>query len=113
MNRAIDNMIESNSISKNEFGVQFDASVLNPDNNVVRGNTICKNDVGVRLADPPHNNRVVFNNILDNKNWGVLANSNTIANFNWWGDEQGPIVGEDVSEGYVQFTPWLRWKAID
>ena len=111
MNKALDNMIESNSISKNDFGIQFDASVLDPLNNVIRGNVICKNDIGVRLADKPHNNRVVMNSIFDNKEWGVMANSVTIANFNWWGDEEGPIVGEDVTDDVI-FTPWLEWKTI-
>ena len=109
------NQIQSNSISKNEFGVYFDASAGNPDNNVISGNSICKNGVGVRIKmveDPPQTNVLVFNSIFDNREWDVMAGSHTKANFNWWGDEEGPAVGEDVSEVYVHFEPWLLRETL-
>jgi parallel beta-helix repeat protein len=114
MDESENNQIESNSICKNDFGVYFDASTGNPDNNMIQGNLICKNGVGVRMKmseEPPQNNRVVFNSIYDNKEWGVVAGLFTVANFNWWGTEAEPTVGEDVSEN-VLFEPWLPWKTI-
>jgi len=115
MDESEHNQIESNSICKNEFGIYFDASSGNPDNNVIRGNTICKNRVGVRMKmveDPPQNNLITFNSICDNNDWAVTAGTYTNARFNWWGDENGPTVGEDISEEYVQFEPWLEWKTV-
>jgi len=56
------------------------------------------------------------NNIFNNTNYGVGAPGNVIPDFreNWWGDDEGPIVGGNSSGGRdgiifgtVLYSPWL------
>jgi PGF-CTERM protein len=77
-------------------------------------NTITNNYHGVFLTQSASNNRINFNNIVGNVEYGVY-NDNTRetadAESNWWGSASGPGgagpgTGDNVSDN-VDFVPWL------
>lgn len=137
---------DNNSISRCDFienyinGLKFSAST---DGNIVSLCNVIGNDIGIEFYDTSNNNRVLFcniknneygvllhwiftapinrvnfNNISGNTEYGVYAEQCIVdASNNWWGSADGPSGigngdGDAVNEN-VLFEPWLTKEAFN
>lgn len=103
-------LIESCVIRDGYVGIKLSGS--NSQTGIIR-NHILSNDVGIYLsasANPLIGGALGDGNaIVGNGDYGIQSiAANTInAEYNWWGDEQGPTIrfGDSVT-GNVDYTPW-------
>jgi parallel beta-helix repeat protein len=110
VNNAALSYIESCVVRDGNIGIKLNGT--NAQTAIIR-NHILSNDVGIYLsfsANPLIGGALGDGNaIVGNTSYGVQNTaSNTInAEYNWWGDEQGPTVrfGDSVT-GNVDYTPW-------
>lgn len=87
---------------------------------VMSYNDIYNNYYGIEVVANP-NSYAQYNNIYDNREYGVIEDSNSFGNnvnfdarYCWWGNASGPYhptlnpegLGDNVSD-YVDFIPWL------
>jgi len=124
--------IESNSIYDNVIGIQLGqvsgAWATAPTAGLnITGNSITDNTRGVWVQSIVADGvSAKFNNIVGNAEYGVInedpENDLFNATHNWWGDPEGPTVGElilvayglgDRVSDYVDFEPWLTVPLMD
>jgi len=108
------NSIHGNTISGSENGIYQSSS----EKNSFKDNSIFGNDVGLYFKESSRDNHVHHNDIYNNNNYGVDANSNNgnmvNCSNNWWRTPSGPYhliknpdgKGDNVSEN-VEFEPWI------
>lgn len=125
--KSVNTTVENNTIKNSDYeGIGLCNFYNNsPTGTVIKYNTITSNNTkndpgsgGIWIDDDVDADKVNinFNNIVDNKQFGLLNKSatNSInAINNWWGDASGPThssnpngTGDAVSDN-VNFTPWL------
>lgn len=118
-----DNTIKGNTTDGLETGIFF----YNTSNLEILENTVqnCI-DFGVYIDHGNSNNKLQFNSIASNTNYGVYNNSGSEvygselnATCNWWGDVSGPTHannpggGGDAVSDNVKYLPWLVAVAPD
>ncbi|MEM2119234.1 MAG: right-handed parallel beta-helix repeat-containing protein, partial [Candidatus Bathyarchaeia archaeon] len=124
---ASNNIIESNVLEQNEYGIYMDGA---SHNNMILHNNIHNNSVdGVHIepygGEDPSGTKIHYNSITGNGEYGVYKAGTEIvdATYNWWGNATGPYhgsswtymgepygphygLGDNVSD-YVLYYPWI------
>ena len=109
-------LLENNVKNINGMGICLD----NSSHNRILYNNISKNGIGVQICRISYGNKIKWNNIEGNLNYGVTNEASSIVNasYNWWGDSSGPYhpllnpngKGDRVSDNVI-FKPWLKIPA--
>ena len=109
----------TNNIYENSW---YGIRVMDSSNNTITNNTIFNNNCGIYLSSVSKFNTAHYNNIFNNRKFGINATNNVgnmiNATHNWWGDSSGPFhflsnpdgKGDNVSN-YVDFSHWLDEKS--
>ena len=87
------------------------------DNNIIVENDIHSHDIGIYIGDGCLNTTIIYNNIYNNADYGILSNVTVPALFNYWGDETGPYNATSHPEGKgdnitanIIYSPWLGYS---
>jgi len=113
---SVSNVFTNNSFLNNsDIGIAL--NIYSKENNFT-DNTVSGNTIGFEFLFYSSDNIVHYNNIFDNREYGIDATNNSgqiiDATYNWWGHDSGPYHSENNSEGKgdnvtdnVEFDPWV------
>lgn len=91
------------------YGYYMDDS----EGNRILNNTICNNTYGIKADGNSEHNKVNFNKIYNNENYGFYASKGNNASYNWWGHPTGPKHysnsggSGDRGSNNLDIMPWL------
>jgi len=100
------NLITGNNITNSmEIGISID----NSNNNVISGNDVANNLCGIYVYYYSLSNRINFNRIYGNTQYGLYCYESIDVTNNWWGSNANPTLNSSniYNCGINTYAPWI------